>query len=933
MIAFAFLAFLPMLVGGSVAYQRLQSAQQNDSLLRVEALAANQVSQLDEIIRTQRRSLELLAEDPVWQQPERIDVPRLRDRIDRYDNGLVTLAWFDADQRLAMSSDASLTDRLENQSFPDAGAQPSVGFIVDRASRPVHQMMTSVVRGGEITGWILAEFGTTAFADIVNDYSALGETGENLIVRRVDGPDTGGTELLFTARHSERGDLWLDDGGDPTPAGQAASGQVDEVVGVKDYRGKRVVAATRYLEELDWGLVVKQESNEALEASQDFRQSMLIGMGVGLILIVGTGWWVGRRFTDPLIRLRDVANAVAQGDFSERARIIADDEIGDLSRSFNIMTTELVDQAEREAQRTKILEETNQRLVDTENRTQTILETAAEGIIETDRIGIITGANAAAEEIFGATADLLLGESINEFVQAPPAVTLGHVFHVVESEPEHSSGVTVHRPDGSEIPAVLAVSRIAVDGDIAYTGLIRDISERVAFEKELEFQATHDALTGLPNRKVLATELDKALVRSANGSGPLALFFLDLDRFKQVNDTLGHQAGDELLRQVVSRSRNALRPEDLLSRFGGDEFVVLAEGIRGDEDALEIAERIRAAHDEPFLLEGTEVFTSVSVGVVVATGGNTDAEQLLGDADNAMYRAKETGRNRIEVFDVSMREEVEKHHDLDMALRKASGNDELRFAYQPVIDVDSGKVAFVEALARWDRPGYGPVAPDQFIEMAEQSGLISTLGPKLLAMAVEQLAAWNADHPDAPVAMSVNVSSQQLTSASFIPQLKDLLDESGIDPSTLILEMTETAVVRDLEIVVDNLELARSLGVVVAVDDFGSGYSSLGYLRELPIDILKMDRMFVVNELDHRSESSIIDMVVSMSKALDITIVAEGVETADQFSILRELGCQQIQGYVITKPLSPEELVDTIWDGQDKRGLLPEGVPVRVVQD
>ncbi len=923
--AFVALTFVPLLVGGGIGFQRLRTAQQNDALLRIEALASNQVTRLSAIYAEQIRLVDVVADDPQLETGS-VDANDMRDVIERYGNGVAGLALFGSDGSLALVSDSSMAGRLERIAFPTVSDRPLGGRIRTRSGRPVHQVIVALSNGGRLDGWLAVEFEADQIIDVVNDYSALGASGETLIVER---SSESSAELLFATRHSGALADWNRDVAATTPVALAAAGNQGSRLGVRDYRGQVVLATSRDIEILGWGVVVKQDLDEALQATEEFRLALLVGLSLGVGLIAAIAWWVGHRVTRPLANLRDVANAVAGGDLSKRARVLSEDEIGELSRAFNIMTNELVRNAEQEIERTTNLEKTNRRLSRTESRTRTILETAAEGIVETDRLGIITGVNRAAERIFGRPSRQLLGESINEFIDAPTSRVIGHVFVVAESAEGNALEVEIRRSDGSSIPALLAVSRIAIDSDVAFTGLVRDISERVAFEQKLEYQATHDSLTGLPNRAVLVRELEQALDRSAETLSPIALYFLDLDRFKQVNDTLGHQAGDELLRQVVSRARNALRPTDLLSRFGGDEFVVLTDGVRGEQDAVAVGERIREVLDEPFIIGGEEVFTSVSVGVVVATGGDgIDAETLLGDADNAMYRAKETGRNRTELFDIGMREEAVESHGLDMALRKATGNDDLRFAYQPVIDANTGEVAFVEALARWDRPGFGPVAPDQFIEMAEQSGLIRTLGPKLLIMAVEQLREWNTEHRASPVAMSVNVSSQQLTGKGFIPHLQELLTESGIDPATLILELTETAVVRDLAVVRDNLEAARKLGVVVAIDDFGSGYSSLSYLKELPLDILKLDRMFV-NEVGEETDSSIIDLVVSMSKTLEFVVVAEGVETADQFELLRSLGLDQIQGYCISRPLPPSELEAFIWDGATRRVLLPSGVAAR----
>ena len=456
--------------------------------------------------------------------------------------------------------------------------------------------------------------------------------------------------------------------------------------------------------------------------------------------------------------------------------------------------------------------------------------------------------------------------------------------------------------------------RDAAGEPLYWQGVVSDITERKGLEERLEHQALHDSLTGLPNRSLFVDRLEQALRRTRRQSGrQVAVLFMDLDGFKVVNDSLGHGVGDQLLVAVAARLRNCLRPEDTLARFGGDEFVVLLEDVDGPEEPVRVVERILAALSEAFNLHGRELFVTVSVGVALGGARWKRSEDLLRDADTAMYEAKSEATSGFRVFDPAMHERVLSRLELENDLRRAVEAGEFVVHYQPIVQLDEGRLRGVEALVRWDHPERGLLDPSEFVASAEESGLVVPLGGGVLREACLRAREWQEKHPRVPpLAMSVNLSARQLSRPDLAETVEGILKETGLAGSRLTLDVTETVYVKALEGNTVDLDRLRSLGVRFSIDDFGTGYSSLSYLKMLPADAIKIDKSFVGGLGYDVEDTAIVGMVVELAHTLGMEVIAEGVESEEQARLLREMGCDMAQGYHFAKPLPPEAVSELL---------------------
>jgi diguanylate cyclase (GGDEF)-like protein len=421
-------------------------------------------------------------------------------------------------------------------------------------------------------------------------------------------------------------------------------------------------------------------------------------------------------------------------------------------------------------------------------------------------------------------------------------------------------------------------------------------------EEELAFLATHDALTGLPNRTLILDRVEQMLARSARSGTPVAALFVDLDNFKSINDTLGHGVGDELLRAVAARLDGVTRGADALGRLGGDEFVVISEELSLAAGPELIAERLLEALQHPFKLgpdKQTRLTVTASIGIAI--GERTSAEELLRDADIAMYRAKWDGKNRYAVFETDMQDSIQNRMELEMDLREALERDEFFLAYQPTFDLSDMKPTGVEALIRWRHPVRGVVQPNDFIPLLEETGLIVEIGRWVLQQACHQGAAWRA--AGYPIAMAINVSGRQLDTDQLVADIENALSDSGLDPAALTLEITETTLMRNAEETARRLAAVKRLGVRIAIDDFGTGYSSLAHLQRFPVDALKIDRSFIAGLRNNREGETLIHSLVQLGKALSIETFAEGIEQQHELSLLRDEDCDSGQGFLFARPL------------------------------
>ena len=437
---------------------------------------------------------------------------------------------------------------------------------------------------------------------------------------------------------------------------------------------------------------------------------------------------------------------------------------------------------------------------------------------------------------------------------------------------------------------------------------IQDITDRKLAEQQLHHDAFHDALTGLPNRALFMDHLKLAIARSRrNTSTRFAVLYLDLDRFKVINDSLGHTIGDQLLVGIADRLKKNLRPGDTVARLGGDEFTVLVEDIADDTEAVQVAERVQKELSVPFTLSGREVFTTVSMGIAPSATGYERAEDILRDADTAMYRAKSMGKARYEIFDKAMHARAINLLQMETDMRRALERDEFILHYQPIVALDNFRLRGFEALVRWQHPERGFISPMDFIPVAEETGMIVQLGEWVMREACAQMNRWQKMFPlDHPLFVTVNLSSKQFTQATLISTFAMILKETGVKPQSVKLEITESVVMENVDTATDMLRQLRSLGVKLAIDDFGTGYSSLSYLHRFPIDTLKIDRSFVTRMSENNENVEIVRTIVVLAQNLGMDVVAEGVETNEQLVILQKLGCENGQGYFFSKPVNAD---------------------------
>jgi diguanylate cyclase (GGDEF)-like protein len=432
-----------------------------------------------------------------------------------------------------------------------------------------------------------------------------------------------------------------------------------------------------------------------------------------------------------------------------------------------------------------------------------------------------------------------------------------------------------------------------------------EIAERRQAQEQLAHQAFHDSLTGLPNRALFLDRLQRALAQARRAKDPVAVLFLDLDNFKVINDSLGHETGDGMLIAIAQRLRACVRPGDTVARLGGDEFTILLEDVDDACRVARVAERVAAALRAPLVIGGREVFTTASIGIAISTGGDEMPGDLLRDADTAMYQAKTGGKAGYAVFDRSMNTRALERLEIESDLRQALEQGELRLHFQPIVQLESGQLTEVEALVRWEHPKLGLVPPGRFIPVAEETGLIVPLGAWVLQEACRQGQAWQGQRPgDPPLVVSVNLSARQLQQADLVDMTARILEETGFDPARLKLEITESVMMLDAESTIGKLHQLKALGVHLAVDDFGTGYSSMAYLSSLPIDTLKIDRSFVSRLGQQTEAEAIVRAIISLAKTLNLQVTSEGIETPEQLAHLQALGCERGQGYYFARPLT-----------------------------
>ncbi len=550
-------------------------------------------------------------------------------------------------------------------------------------------------------------------------------------------------------------------------------------------------------------------------------------------------------------------------------------------------------------------------------RNQIVLDNMLDGVITIDARGLIGSFNAAASTMFAYRADEVSG--LNVAMLMPEPLASQHDSHLLDVQSGTASRVlgkrrevTCRRKDGSQFPAILSVTQAALAGQTVFIGLLRDLSQHREDENEIRRLAFYDALTGLPNRRLLTDRLEQAMLTSLRTGQHGAVMFLDLDHFKQLNDSLGHAVGDELLLQVAERLQWCAREGDSVARLGGDEFVVLLEdlSLQANEAATQAeltAKKILDALGQPYTLHGHRYVSTPSIGIMMFMQDHESIDDLLKKADVAMYQAKSAGRNTARFFDPAMQAVATAYIELERDLRQGLAEQQFFLYYQIQVDA-AGASTGVEALVRWQHGRRGLVSPAQFIPLAEETGLILPLGQWVLETACAQMVLWAEDPAKAAWTMAVNISSHQFAQPDFVASVACALRKTGANPFLLKLELTESMLVGDVEDVIGKMRALKAHGVGFSLDDFGTGYSSLSHLKRLPLDQLKIDQSFVRDIMSDANDAVIARTIVALGHSLGLKVIAEGVETAAQHSFLSSVGCDAFQGYWFGRPQLPSSL-------------------------
>jgi diguanylate cyclase (GGDEF)-like protein/PAS domain S-box-containing protein len=548
-----------------------------------------------------------------------------------------------------------------------------------------------------------------------------------------------------------------------------------------------------------------------------------------------------------------------------------------------------------------------------------LLDAVGQAVIATDLEGKVLYWNRAAEGIYGWSSEEVLGRRLGDLtVPEEFRDQAEEVVSELRAGRTWSGETRLRRKDGSYVPVLGTATPLFDDRKnlVGMIGVSADISQRKALEEELEHRASHDPLTGLPNRSTFVERIGHALQRTRRGqnSRKVGVLFMDLDGFKTINDSLGHEAGDRLLIAVAERLKNRLRPEDTLARFGGDEFAVLLEDVADSSDVIRVAQRIVESLREPFTVDEHRVIVSTCVGITLGSAHtNDDPERMLRDADAAMYRAKEQGPSRYAEFDPTMQARARERLDLEAELSQALEKGEFVLYYQPEISLHDGSLVGFEALLRWQHPERGLLQPSDFVPLAEETDLIVPIGRWVIEQACWQAKRWEVEHPSAPpTTMDVNLSSRQLARRGLVKILEEALTRAGLKASTLGLDITETVLIEASEYNAQALDALKSLGIRLYLDDFGTGHSSLSYLKRLPVDRVKVDKSFVKGLGENATDTALVRMIIDLCHTLGVEVLAEGVESSEQVALLRNMACDLGQGNHFAEPLPGEDLAQRL---------------------
>jgi diguanylate cyclase (GGDEF)-like protein/PAS domain S-box-containing protein len=712
---------------------------------------------------------------------------------------------------------------------------------------------------------------------------------------------------------------WVGRDSSTTPFAEADGGTPDrDVDGVSRIYGESAVP------ELGWRVLAGVDRDDALSgATSAFRRALIV-ISVALLLVLVMACVVYRRIAGPITTLSRAVKAQADDHSRGSIRVYGPSEVVAVADEFN----DVVARLRREL---GDRERAERALRDSESSYRTLFEDNPQPMwIWDTSTFLFLAVNDAAVAHYGYSRPEFLAMGINDIVPRHESGPGSHELQALErlrvpdlASPLHRSGpwrhVTRH---GGEIAVEITSHAMRFRDRDARFALVVDVTERLAYEAQLQHLALHDELTGLANRTLLLDRLSTALTQAGSNSTMVGVLYVDLDRFTPVNDVHGRDAGDEVLSTLAARLENTARPGDTIARIGGDEFVVLSPALQSATEAISVAGRIEGVLAEPFQIGGAPIFLTASIGVIMSAGEGSSGE-LVRDAQAAMHRAKERGGNRFEMFDDEIRSRALARLQTGSELRHAIQAGELRLHYQPEIDFRTGVCTGVEALVRWQHPTRGLLAPIHFIPIAEDTGLIVPLGAWVLSTACQQVAEWRT-MPRAPRSVSVNLSAKEIAQPDLLSRVSEALDRAGLDSGALRLEITETSIMDDPEGAAEVLASLRDLGVRLDIDDFGTGYSSLLYLRRFAVDYLKIDRSFVAGIDQNHQDEAIVASVIDLAHAFGIAVVAEGVETAAQADWLRNHDCDIGQGFLWGRPVPADELPRVLQHITDLRHTLLE---------
>lgn len=717
-----------------------------------------------------------------------------------------------------------------------------------------------VLSAERVIGRVVAETALPGITATFKTASSLGKTGEQALCASAGTdmlcfPTTLNPHVMTLAKRSSEGVL--------LPMTYALEGDTGFIT-ARDYRHQNVVAAYSPIGELGLGMVLKIDSAELYAPV-----------------------WNQLRYLLPL-----TAAVLAVALLLLRWQLTP-------------LVTRLV-RSERKAR------DAFMQLHDSENRVQAVLDNVDEGIISIASTGTIELFNPGAERMFGYRSKDVIGNNVSMLMPEPyRSEHDGYLERYLHTGEAQVIGIgrelAAQRSDGETFPIELRLSEFHFEGRRQFIGIMRDISERKAAEAKIIHLAHYDALTDLPNRGLVQDRIQQAIASARRSGAQFAVMFIDLDKFKSINDTLGHDVGDRLLQMVAHRLTGALRAGDTVGRQGGDEFIVLLASLSAAEDSALVAKKILGVLSAPFTINGQDLRSDGSIGIAVYPQDGDDVETLLKNSDTAMYHAKEAGRGNYQFFAQAMNATAAERSLLEGDLRQAIDRSELVLHFQPLVKIADGSIVATEALVRWNHPRLGLVGPGRFIPVAEDSGLIVPLGEWVLRRACAQLNQWRKQGLQLP-RMVVNLSPRQFRQKHLVQTFSRVLSETGADPHWLGLEVTENVIMENPEVAVGVLRELKALGIELSLDDFGTGYSSLSYLKRFPIDKLKIDQSFVRDIATDADDEALVAAIIVMAHRLNICVVAEGVETEAQLAFLRAHNCDEYQGYLFSRPLPADEL-------------------------